>query len=587
MIGTHQPATLLHPLTGRERVFLQPNRRREQAAPPPLRAEAPANVLSRILRPEAASRWALPALAQMTPQYIDTILRNAMAGSHIAQWELFDLMEDTWPRLAKNCNELKRAVQSLQWTCRPWAEDQEAPLPEAEERAKLVSHALWKMRPDPATHDNGFSGTIYDILDAWFKGISVLEVLWEKRAAGKLGTIIAPQATAWVHPSHYGWDRDSRIGLSERSGIVEFPPHKFLVSACRARTTHPLAGALLRPLAWWWCAANFSGDWLLNLAQVFGLPFRWANYDPQASDATVTRICTMLENMGSAGWAAFPSGTTLDLKETTKAGSLTPQGDILDRADKQCDLLVFHQTLTSEAAPEGGGSYALGKVHEGGKEGVILDAGNFVASILNEQITRSILRLNYGDEELAPEWLCEIRKQEDLKANAERDAILINAGMALPRPWLYERHGIPLPQEGEDVVERTAAPSLFGPMPTPGDDAAEARQYHCRDSIYARAQGTATEQVIEHALENLTGVQARWLGALKPFFRELMAKAADGTVSDADFIRALEQARRQMPELFTRLNHDALADALEAAMGAGAVNGILRGYMQRRPRRGA
>ncbi len=103
-----------------------------------------------------------------------------------------------------------------------------------------------------------------------------------------------------------------------------------------------LGGALLRPLVWWWCAANFSADWLLNFAQVFGLPLRWATYDATAPQETVDRICAMLQNMGSASWGAFPNGTTLEVKaEGQKSGADTPQGDMLDRADKQCDLLVL------------------------------------------------------------------------------------------------------------------------------------------------------------------------------------------------------------------------------------------------------
>src|SRR5689334_16505047 len=50
--------------------------------------------LSRILRPQAAYRWLLPQLAAMTPQYIEMVLRGALAGSHVQAWELFDLMED-------------------------------------------------------------------------------------------------------------------------------------------------------------------------------------------------------------------------------------------------------------------------------------------------------------------------------------------------------------------------------------------------------------------------------------------------------------------------------------------------------------
>ena len=287
--------------------------------------------LGKLLRPQAAYRWLLPQLAAITPQYIEMVLRGAMAGSHVQAWELFDLMEDTSPRLLKNLNELKRAVMAMDWALAPWQEEDQPPSDSAKDKARLVSSAMRRMRPAAAADENGLSGTIYDVLDAWGKGQTVLEVDWEARPWGESGDIVAPWATYWVHPTCYTWTMDGLLGLrAELTGnwtgsgthrtdggyklspgvwqstswqpmpdeVGKFPAHKFLISICKAKSGTALGGALLRPLAWWWCASNFSADWLLNLGQVFGLPFRWVNYDPAAPQATVDAICSMLERDG-------------------------------------------------------------------------------------------------------------------------------------------------------------------------------------------------------------------------------------------------------------------------------------------------
>ncbi len=62
--------------------------------------------------PQVRERWLLPQVGAITPQYIEMTLRGALAGAHIPQWELFNLMEDTWPRLRKNVLELKMAVRN-------------------------------------------------------------------------------------------------------------------------------------------------------------------------------------------------------------------------------------------------------------------------------------------------------------------------------------------------------------------------------------------------------------------------------------------------------------------------------------------
>jgi phage gp29-like protein len=135
--------------------------------------------------------------------------------------------------------------------------------------------------------------------------------------------------------------------------------------------------------------------------------------------------------MGSAGWAAFPAGTTLELKaDGMRNGSDTPQGDILDRADKQCDLLVLGQTLTSDTGGggKGGGSLALGKVHEGVKGQIIQAAANFAESVIENQLIPSILRLNYGDDDERPSIRLESEEEDDLQADSQIVKTLVDAG---------------------------------------------------------------------------------------------------------------------------------------------------------------
>jgi len=55
---------------------------------------------SRIIKPQTSYRWLAPGLASFTPRYIEMILNGALAGDHVMQWQLFDLMLDTWPALS-------------------------------------------------------------------------------------------------------------------------------------------------------------------------------------------------------------------------------------------------------------------------------------------------------------------------------------------------------------------------------------------------------------------------------------------------------------------------------------------------------
>jgi len=153
---------------------------------------------------------------------------------------------------------------------------------------------------------------------------------------------------------------------------------------------------LLLKLATRW--GDDSLNWLLNFAQVFGLPLRWATYD--ADGAAGDGGCA-LRDVTKDGQCGLGGISQWDRRWSEGGGAEeraeTPQGDLLDRADKQCDLLVLGQTLTTDTGGmgHGGGSHALGRVHAEVRSSVIEAAAKFAAGVIEQQLVPAILRLNY------------------------------------------------------------------------------------------------------------------------------------------------------------------------------------------------
>jgi phage gp29-like protein len=413
-------------------------------------AEVPQS-LARILRPAAAQRWTLPMLSTITPQYVEQVLRSALSGSHVHQWELFDLMLDTWPELAGCTAELTEGVMARKLVFRSWEEDGDKPTPQAEERKAVVSGALRRMQPNAAADENDFDDTLRDLADSWLRGTVCLEIDWHAVDAGKLGRLIAPRCTFFAHPSHFAWSQEGWLGLRDAHGVHSFPPHKFLVGIHKAKAGSAMGNALFRPLAWWWCAANFASDWLLNLAQLFGLPFRWANYDPNAPQGTVDAICNMLQNMGSAGWAAFPAGTTLELKHESGSGDNSPQGDLLDRADRYARMLLLGQTMSGSQDASKGGGKAFGSVEADVKATRIDAAAKHVAKVINTQLAPSIVELNFGDRSECPRVEL-IPDDEAGGEEATRDKTLSEM-MPIPLTYLQAKYGIPVAAADEPTTQ--------------------------------------------------------------------------------------------------------------------------------------
>lgn len=498
--------------------------------------------LARMLRPQAAFRWILPNRAAITPQYVEMVMRGALAGNHVQQWEMFDFMLDSWPELHACWNELRDGVTGKKVVIEPHHDEDMPPEPEAVERARLVSVALNGMTPNATRDENGLNGLIGDILDGWMRGITVQEVLWQQLEDDDLGTIMAPASTFWCHPVTYGFNADGQLGLRTIPGydtsgrnvtgtgptqntppissyplsylsaqpqpatLEPFPPHKFLVGIHKSKPGTALGGPLLRCLTWWWVAAGYCEDWLLNLSQLYGIPFRYATYDPNAPDETISAITTMLQNMGSNGWAAFPTGTELEFKDGSagRDNDKSPQATMLDRADRYARLLILGQTMTGNTLTGGKGGQAFGVVEKDVKQERIDAAGKYACEVINKQLIASILLLNYGDTQDAPR-LRLLEENEGQFVDAQRDQILQKIGLQLGADFMRRKYGIPEPAEGEEVIE-PPQPEPFGGGGFGGDNR-DGQPQDLRESQPGMEQGDKAMQAGDYSGHPFRGNQ--------------------------------------------------------------------------------
>jgi len=519
---------------------------------------------SRVIAPSNRDRMESNALGpKQSPANIIAILRTALGGDIRQQYQVYELMEDSWARLAKNLHELKSAASAATYTVTPFTERGERPTSSAQEKADFIQHCLDTWVGSPINSTNGFRDAIYDLCDAVGKGFSVQEILWESTVDG-----IMPKSTYFCHPRYYSfpYDKPDLMLSPQGDGVYEeFPDDKFLIGIYKNRSGNSMGYGLLRQLAFWWSGQNFCRDWLLNFAQVFGQPLRWATYDPGASANIKNDIADMLENMGSAAWGAFPAGTQVEFKEAGKSGEDNPQSYFITLADKLCDITILGQTLTTDVADSG--SRALGEVHEEVRRTRLQDVCEWVANVMNEQLVGFICRQNYGNHDEMPQLVPDLAGPADPTREAQRDQILLASGVDMPREWFYDRHDVPIPQEGEEIISAPEVPVMPPMFAKEGVvDAAE------------RAEPGPRDKLLNRVIEDISGVSAEWLAPVKPAFVQLVNKAMDSSVSDEDFVRAIAKAANTMPELFDKLDTKVLQEAMERNMGAAMVNGAVKRY---------
>jgi phage gp29-like protein len=547
---------------------------------------------------------------RMTPDQVRWVLESAVGGDIQQQWALFDLMEETWPRLTKNLNELRQAASTVTYTVQPYAERGEKPSDSAKERADSVEAALRNWRPRPGTFELSFEDALYSALDAFGKGISVHEVTWQRADEGLL-----PRCAHLLHPRRFGWNADgTELGLLDAGGgrgtWQAFPEGQFLVGIWHSRSGAPGQTALLRCLAPYWVGITFGWEWLLNNAQIFGVPLRWATYDPNRPEL-VPALSAMLANLGSAGWAAFPQGTTMEFKEAVQRAADNPQVFIQELANKYCDQLILGQEASSESKPAGIGGGAS-ELHSAVRADRLQAAARWCADLLNYQLVPAILRWNWGDEDEPPTIVPETAGETDPKAKIDRDVYV--AGIApMPRKWFYERHSIPEPEDGEDTVGGPGAAPLLPPpggtssgtlapgapaeagSPGAGEAPEVAQARLAGAGTAARASGgrsvnpprsavppggashaAGDYRIPEATKKALAAALARDFAHLRKAAGPLLAAIEAGNL---DVVGELEAFIAKLDALGpTMVGASELADALEAALAEAAIAGAAQSY---------
>ena len=422
------------------------------------------SLLSQISHPDRADRYGRIARtpANLTPESIRQILDLGADGDLEAQDELFNLMEDTWDRLRTNLNKAKNSILKLEPTLQPAGSDEAS-----SELAAFAQEHLLDFEPPLHLGYNNFSQTVYDILDSIGRGITVLEIIWqyEDRTFSPLGTLKLPAdlyGFRTLSTQKRTTDLNHLVLFPEgkRSPAVEFTdhPHKFILSVYKTKSGALGANALLRCLAQEWYKRMIAAEWMLEKAEIFGSPLRWATYEEGTSQEDLLRVETMLQNMGNASWGLFPKSVDLDIQSglvSGVTGAAEPAERLIAAANKACDLLLLGQSLTGAEGSQGG-SYALGQVQRQVELDLYQTYASFTRRVVERQLLRPLIALNFpkAPRSQYPRLELDIPRPDVAEAKARVDQVLFQEmGLPVAREYLYQRHVIPEPGPDDELFD--------------------------------------------------------------------------------------------------------------------------------------
>lgn len=487
-----------------------------------------------VIRPDPRDFIAHFSGRDYSPDAVGGALDAGARGDFSLQHDLFNTMEDTWPRLRANLHKIKHAVRKLPFNVQPFTPKNGTPSAVAQEKAAFVESALWLDAGAPARGNQAFLDATFELMDAVARGFAVVEIDWKVDAQGYL----VPAGYRRVPVRHLALNPVGELslnltgspfvsGAAELHGFAEFPA-KFLVGVYRSKSGPLGEGAQLRALAPLWLGHMLGWEWLLQKTELFGSPIRWATYPTGSTQAEIDTLVSMLRNMGTAAWGAFPQGTQLQLQQGTMpgvAGPSEPSERLMALANRACDLLFLGQNLTSEQS--GQGARAAAQVHRDVELDLYENYAAFIVDLINDQLIPNLIELNWGNRDELPFVEVEIPRPDRDQEKATRDKLLFgDLGLPVSLQYLYERHRVPAPAKGDDLFQRPkpvavvtppaasakAAPCACGcdaPIEATSESAAElaARQQAAANALpgqIAAAEAAGEYLVWESVLDNRT-----------------------------------------------------------------------------------
>lgn len=393
----------------------------------------------------------------LTPVGLAQILREADMGDPVRYLELAETIEERDPHYLGVLGTRKRSVSQIDITVKPGGES------DAEEKqAQAVRN--WLDRDE-------LTDELFDILDAIGKGYSFTEIIWDTSAGQWQPRRLEYRDPRWFRFMRH--DLASPVMLDDNGQERELPGFKFVFARMKAKSGLALRSGLARAAAWGWMFKAYTQrDWAI-FTQTCGQPLRVGKYHQGASKEDRDTLFRAVANIAGDCAAIIPESMMIEFIQTGNIGAAHQL--YLERSewlDKQISKAVLGQTSTTDAVTGGLGS---GKEHREVQEDIERADCKALQSILNRDLIRPWIDLEYGPQKTYPRIIIGRPEEEDLKAFSDAVGPLIDRGLRVKASEIHTKFGLSAPED-EDEILSPAGKSATQPQVPPSDAGAIAPQ---------------------------------------------------------------------------------------------------------------
>lgn len=339
---------------------------------------------------------------------------------------------------------------------------------EDEELAEFVEHVFSAME-----------GTIEDvvrsILSAYDYGFSLHEKVYTYLEDGPFKGKIGIQAIKQKSPTRILFKTDEYGNLLP-DGIVQvqatgelraMPTEKFIRHTYQKEFDNFYGESDLRAAyRFWFLKVNFFRYWGMYLER-FGIPLAIGKSSTTTlAPADQEKFRKLVANLQAGMSAVLPKDLEIEFKEAARTDRGTFQ-QAIDACDTRIARAVLMPTLLGLSAGQKEGSLARSQTEESTFDMVLGGDSRAVQDVVNEQLVRPLVDMNYGKQEEYPKFCFKPMREDDKKAfvTAWADAVSKQAATSTTETDKHVRSllGFPemTPEEEKDAEDAKEAGKLL------------------------------------------------------------------------------------------------------------------------------
>lgn len=414
----------------------------------------------------------------------------------------------------------------------------------------------------------GMDNLVFEALDAVGKGVAVGEIIFDQAGDRvyvkdvrfhpqglfnfSAGGMAAYAANTYMQPQT--GPLRLRPGLFGSVSGEALPENKFFVHTYRPRHSNRWGTPLDRKVFWpSWFKREGVKQWLRSLEKGNGTVVAKYRDGAGADEQGVALEAARAANEESS--IAIPEKFALEVLQHVRQSGGASHGELVDGfCNNGIARVILGQTLTSRGS-EGGGSLALGNVHERvGQRKTEVDSKSLMAAF-NMSLVRALVLLNFGPNVPPPLWAIDYEPGNDLTTTAEWLKSLHEMGAPISKNYVYNTFAGTRPEGDEDVLTGKGAADTPAGEKRPGED-----------SEFAEAP---TPRRLEREAEAAIWVENGALRAALPLYRKALGEVIDavarlGSLKQAARVSLLSQFDGTFDSTFETLGDGLLASYLLA-----------------------